>query len=86
MLRASAGSIGVLSHSSRWGVENSDGNNVSDESKAEEGIELEDEMNRDELIRQTDRASSQRRRDLVPTAALCMLSYARSQKSNIYQM
>ena len=49
ILRASAGSIGVPSHSSRWGVENPDANN-DDESEAETGIELEDEMNQDELI------------------------------------
>ena len=86
LLIASADSIGVPSHSSLWGVENPNGNNESDESEAEEGIKLENEMNRDKLIYQTDRASSQRRRDLVPTTALYMLSYAQSQRSNIYQM
>lgn len=45
LLRASAGSIGIPSHSSCWGVENPDGNNISDKSEAEEGIKVEDEMN-----------------------------------------
>ncbi len=67
-------------------MENLDANNESNKSEAEIGIELEDEMNRDKLIRQTKKVSSQRQQDLVPMVALYILSYAKSQRSNVYQM
>ena len=38
------------------------------------------------MICQIKRASSQCQQDLVPMVTLCMLSYTRSQKFNIYQM
>ena len=59
ILRALSGSINVLSHFFCWEVENLDVNNESNESKAETKIELEDEINRDKLICQTKRTSSQ---------------------------
>lgn len=86
ILSASVDNIGVLSHSCHWGIENPDANNESNESEIEMRIELKDEINRDKLIRQTKTANSQHRRDLVPMVALYMLSYTRSQRSNIYQM
>ena len=57
-LRASAGIIGIPSHSSCWGIENPDANNESNENQAETRIELEDEINQDKLICQTKRANN----------------------------
>lgn len=67
-------------------MENPDVNNESDESEVETRIELEDEINQDKLICQTKKANSQRQQNLVPMVTLCMLSYAKSQRSNVYQM
>lgn len=49
-------------------------------------MKLEDEINQDKLICQIDRANSQHQRDYVSIVVLFMLSYAKSQKSNVYQM
>ncbi len=58
ILRASADSIDIPSHSCCWGVENPDANNKSNESEVETRIQLKDEMNQNKLIHQTERASS----------------------------
>lgn len=85
LLRALAHSIDILSHSFCWGIENLDGNIESDKNEVEEArIELEDEMNQDVLIHQTNKASNQHWRDSLPTVILCMLSYTQNQRSNIY--
>ena len=67
-------------------MKNPDANNKSDESKVETRIKLKDEINQDELICQTKKASSQRQRDFISMIALCMLSYVKNQRSNVYQI
>ena len=45
IFKTSANSIGILSHSSCWGIENPNANNESNKSKVEIRIKLEDKMN-----------------------------------------
>lgn len=45
LLRVLAGNISISSYSSYWSVENLDGNIISNKSKTEEKIKLEDKIN-----------------------------------------
>lgn len=58
LLRASAGSIDVPTHSSNWEVKNPHDSNESDVSRADTGIKIQDEINKNKSISQTKKPNS----------------------------
>lgn len=76
LFRASINNIDIPSSFFCQGMKILDNNDKNNKSEIELEIKLEDKMNQNILICQTDRASSQHQQNLIPTITLYILSYA----------